>query len=297
MAVEVEQLGFGYPGEPAAFSGLSLSVPRGSVFGLLGANGVGKSTLLKLLVGLLQPASGRVRLLGQAPGQAVFSRVGLMIESPNLYPHLSGRANLEVMATYRRLPRQRVAESLEAVGLQQAGEKQARHYSTGMKQRLGIAMALLHGPELLLLDEPVNGLDPSGIVAIRRLIRRLNEERGMTILLSSHLLGEVEQSCSHVGILAPGRLAYQGPLGQLRKMNQQGLYLRLDCPEAGRAQELLLKNGWAAELGEDREIRFPVSEKSEISRAIDCLREAGIELHQVLIEEDSLEAFYLNLYR
>ena len=296
MAVEVEQLGFAYPGEPAAFSGLSLSVPRGSVFGLLGANGVGKSTLLKLLVGLLQPASGRVRLLGQAPGQAVFSRVGLMIESPNLYPHLSGRANLEVMATYRRLPRQRVAESLEAVGLQPAGEKQVRHYSTGMKQRLGIAMALLHGPELLLLDEPVNGLDPNGIVAIRRLIRQLNEERGMTILLSSHLLGEVEQSCSHVGILAPGRLAYQGPLSQLREMNQQGLYLRIDCPEAGRALELLLQQGWMAELGEGRSIRFPVVQKSEISRAIDCLREAGIELHQVLIEEDSLETFYLNLY-
>ena len=248
-AIEARGLTYAYPGQPAVFSGLGLTVPEGSVFGLLGANGIGKSTLMKVLVGLLAPREGDVALLGGPIRRAAFRDVGLLIEQPNLYPHLSGLENLMVMATYRDIGRQRAAEVLELVGLADAGNKRIRHYSTGMKQRLGIAMAILHRPRLLLLDEPANGLDPAGIVSIRGLIRRLNQEEGMSILLSSHLLSEVEQSCTHLGILARGHLAYQGTLEGAQRNLSQGLRLRLHCKPLGAALNRLREAGLEADLG------------------------------------------------
>ena len=296
-AVQARGLHFAYSGEKAIFSGLEMDVPLGSVYGLLGANGIGKSTLMKALAGLLPLQAGRINLLGGPIRQKAFQDVGLLIEQPNIYPHLSGVDNLLVMATYRKTERSRVSEVLNLVGLEEAGNKQVRHYSTGMKQRLGIALAILHRPRLLLLDEPANGLDPVGIVAIRRLIRALNQEEGMTILLSSHLLSEVEQSCTHLGILARGRLAYQGSLEGARSQLSQGLRLRLHCNPTGPALDAMRAAGWKADPGENGGLQLLLSGKPEISQVIDLLRGAGIDIHELIIEEDRLEDFFLSLYQ
>ncbi len=297
LAIHGRGVTFAYPGEKAVFSGLDITVPEGSVYGLLGANGIGKSTLMKTLVGLLPLQTGEVSLLGRPLGRSTFRDVGLLIEAPNLYPHLSGMDNLMIMATYRNASRQRAGEVLRLVGLREAANKLVRHYSTGMKQRLGIAMAILHRPRLLLLDEPANGLDPAGIVSIRSLIRQLNREEGMSVFLSSHLLSEVEQSCTHLGILAPGRLAYQGAIEGAQQQLSRGIRLRLQCRPAGPALEKLRQAGREARLGEKGEIRLSLSAKQEIGPVVDLLRSAGIEIYELVIEEGRLEDFFLSLYQ
>ncbi|MCB0582852.1 MAG: ABC transporter ATP-binding protein [Phaeodactylibacter sp.] len=296
-ALQASGLTFAYPGSAPVFSGLDLAVPEGSVFGLLGANGIGKSTLMKVLMGLLPRKGGAVSLFGSPIRQEAFHQVGVLIEGPNLYPHLSGLDNLMVMATYRGVGRDRAVEVLELVGLEGHAGKLARHYSTGMKQRLGIAMALLHRPRLLLMDEPANGLDPAGIVDVRSLFRRLNREEGMTIFLSSHLLSEVEQSCTHLGILAPGRLAYQGALEGARRQLPAGVRLRILCRPADRALDVLRAAGLDAGLSEKGALQLPLSGKKEANLVIDLLRGANIDIYELATEEDSLEDFFLSLYQ
>ena len=202
--------------------GVDLQVPRGAVFGFLGPNGSGKTTTIRMLLGLVGPTSGTIELLGEAVpdrAMAVLPRVGALVEGPAFHPYLSGRANLErldaVDATADpRTARARVGAALERVGLAAAAGKRYRQYSLGMKQRLGIAAALLQPRQLLILDEPTNGLDPQGTREVRTLVRELAAD-GTTVLLSSHLLAEIEQVCSHVGIMSRGRLLRQGPIAEL----------------------------------------------------------------------------------
>lgn len=202
--------------------GVDLQVPRGAVFGFLGPNGSGKTTTIRMLLGLVSPTSGTIELLGEAvPGRAmaVLPRVGALVEGPAFHPYLSGRANLGRLdavdaAADPRTARARVGAALERVGLAAAAGKRYRQYSLGMKQRLGIAAALLQPRQLLILDEPTNGLDPQGTREVRTLVRELAAD-GTTVLLSSHLLAEIEQVCSHVGIMGRGRLLRQGPIAEL----------------------------------------------------------------------------------
>ncbi|MGW7692298.1 ABC transporter ATP-binding protein [Streptomyces asiaticus] len=221
-AVETRGLTKRYRGGQLAVDALDLSVPRGSVFGFLGPNGSGKTTTIRMLMGLIEPTSGRARLLGEPMPRAarsVLPRVGALIEGPALYPFLTGRDNLlrydaaDPTADPRsRAPR--VAAALDRVGLAAAAGKKARAYSLGMKQRLGLAAALLQPRELLVLDEPTNGLDPQGMREIRALVRELAEE-GTTVFLSSHLLDEIEQVCTHAAVMAQGRLIAQGTVAEL----------------------------------------------------------------------------------
>ncbi|WP_413102674.1 ABC transporter ATP-binding protein [Streptomyces sp. Inha503] len=221
-AVETRGLTKRYRGGQLAVDALDLSVPRGSVFGFLGPNGSGKTTTIRMLMGLIEPTSGRARLLGEPMPRAarsVLPRVGALIEGPALYPFLTGRDNLlrydaaDPTADPRtRAPR--VAAALDRVGLAAAAGKKARAYSLGMKQRLGLAAALLQPRELLVLDEPTNGLDPQGMREIRALVRELAEE-GTTVFLSSHLLDEIEQVCTHAAVMAQGRLITQGTVAEL----------------------------------------------------------------------------------
>jgi ABC-2 type transport system ATP-binding protein len=203
-------------GDLVAVDDVSLSVRPGEVYGFLGPNGAGKTTTLRMLLGLVRPTAGQVRLFGRAPGAAGYlARVGALIEGPGFYPYLSGRENLRVLASYSGAPRTRVEAVLETVDLAGRAKDRYATYSMGMKQRLGVAAALLKDPRLLILDEPTNGLDPAGMADMRTLVRRLGAS-GCTVLLSSHLLGEVQQTCDRVGVINAGRLVAESTVAELR---------------------------------------------------------------------------------
>jgi ABC-2 type transport system ATP-binding protein len=204
--------------------GLSLTAMPGRVYVLLGRNGAGKSTTLKIMLGLIRADAGETFLLGRPWARQSLSRVGASIEGPALYRHLSARDNMRVHARLTGISNQRVDEVLEGVGLGGAGRKRTRSFSTGMRARLALAIALLTDPEVLVLDEPQNGLDPEGIIELRRLIRALAAD-GRTIVISSHQLGEVTQLADDIGVLAGGRLAYEGPLGEFARGDLEQAYL------------------------------------------------------------------------
>lgn len=200
-----------YYGKHLAVNDVSLKIPRGAIYGLLGPNGAGKSTILKMLTGLLYPSSGEIIVFGEPWQRKHLERIGALIESPALYGNLTAVENLLVHTKLMGLPKERIYEVLETVDLKDTGKKLAAQFSMGMKQRLGIAIALLGYPELLILDEPTNGLDPIGIQELRELIRSF-PKRGITVILSSHILPEVSQLVDHIGIISDGVLKYQGKI-------------------------------------------------------------------------------------
>jgi ABC-2 type transport system ATP-binding protein len=217
LAVQTQGLGKRF-GKRAALDGVDLEVPRGCAFGFLGANGAGKTTLIRLLLGLAEPTAGQMRVLGRdvrGDRAAALARVGAIIEEPRFHSHLSGRENLHIHAAARdRSAYGRIDSSLDRVGLAARADDKVKSYSLGMRQRLGVARCLLSDPELLILDEPLNGLDPAGILEMRGLIRNLVAE-GRSVLLSSHLLDEVEKTCDYAAIVDTGRVVAQGAIGEL----------------------------------------------------------------------------------
>jgi len=215
VALRVEGLTKRY-GANAAVDGVSLTVHRGEVFGFLGPNGAGKTTTLRMLLGLVAPTSGRAEVLGRPPGDpTALRRTGSLIEGPGFYPYLTGRANLRTVARYAGVPADRVDEALASVGLGDRGADRFATYSLGLKQRLGVAAALLKDPELVLLDEPTNGLDPQGMREMRTLVVDLGRQ-GRTVVLSSHLLAEVQQVCGRVAVIDRGRIVREGTVEELR---------------------------------------------------------------------------------
>ena len=213
-------------GTQLAVDDLNLLVPAAGVYGFLGPNGAGKTTAIRMLLGLIKPNAGDVRLFGQSVNgshRSLMSRVGALVEAPSLYPHLTGRENLEVTRRLLGSDRNLIEIALATVKLTKDADRRVREYSLGMRQRLGLALALLNNPKLLILDEPTNGLDPAGIHEMRDLIRRLPDEFGVTVFLSSHLLGEVEQIATHIGIIHEGHLLFQGLLSELQSKQQTQL--------------------------------------------------------------------------
>ncbi|MBR4357558.1 MAG: ABC transporter ATP-binding protein [Butyrivibrio sp.] len=198
---------------------VNLAVPKGCIYGFLGPNGAGKTTTMKLLLGLIQPDGGNIEVLGQKMSPKsrfdINMRTGSLIESPGFYGHLTGQENLEIIARYKKLGTDDIKEALNTVSLFDRKDDKVKNYSLGMKQRLGIAMALMGKPELIILDEPTNGLDPAGINEIRNLIMSIPEKYGSTVIISSHLLSEVEQIADYVGIINKGKMIYQGLLSEL----------------------------------------------------------------------------------
>lgn len=219
-ALETTSLSYAFSKTDPVLDTLNLRVPAASIYGFLGPNGAGKTTTLKLVLGLLKRQTGRIDFSGR-PFQEnripILQEVGSLIETPSLYGHLTAKENLEIWRRIYRSPATRIAEVLERVGLSDTGSKRTRQFSLGMKQRLGIAIALLNKPSLLILDEPTNGLDPNGMIEMRELLRTLNREEKMTILISSHLLSEIAKLVTHVGIINKGRLVFQDTLDELLK--------------------------------------------------------------------------------
>lgn len=211
IILETKNLSKNFKGEKAAVKDISLKVNRNSIYGLLGPNGAGKSTILKMITGMLKPSSGEILFNGHKWNRKDLANIGSLIEEAPLYENLTAEENLKVRTTILNLPDSRIKEVLKIVELENTGKKRAGQFSMGMKQRLGIAIALLNNPELLILDEPTNGLDPFGIQELRELIKSF-PEKGITVILSSHMLSEVNQIADHIGIISAGVLGYEGEL-------------------------------------------------------------------------------------
>jgi ABC-type multidrug transport system ATPase subunit len=289
--VETRDLTKRYGRQITAVDGLNLGVRRGEVYGFLGPNGAGKTTTLRMLLGLIEPTSGAARVLGQEPGSpASLRRVGALVESPAFYPYLSGYDNLKVVSRYAGVPRRRIREVLQTVELSGRAKDKFKKYSLGMKQRLGVAAALLKDPELLILDEPTNGLDPKGMADMRALVRELGSgER--TVLLSSHLLGEVEQICDRVGVIHKGILVAEGTIAELR--GEEGLLVRAEPFEEARqiAERIKGVEGVTVADGMLRLATDP-GRAAEINAK---LVSAGLRVSELRPAEQSLEEVFLEL--
>jgi len=220
FAIETKELSYAFSRSTKVVDNISLQVPEKSIYGFLGPNGAGKTTTIRLLTSMLLAGHDNIFLFGESLKNSqphIFKNIGTLIETPSLYLHLTAFENLQVIALLRNIRKERINDVLAIVGLSKAANRQVKVFSLGMKQRLGIAMALLPDPKLLILDEPANGLDPQGIIEIRQLLIQLNKEFGKTIFVSSHLLGEIEKTCTHIGVIHQGSLRYQGTLNEMKR--------------------------------------------------------------------------------
>ena len=280
-----------YFGAIQAVEALDLRVPRRSVYGFLGLNGAGKTTTIRMLLGLLRPTAGQISVLGDAmPEQRVriLRKVGALVESPTTYPHLTGRENLEASRRLIGADPASIPEVLDNVGLTSASRRLVREYSTGMRQRLGLALALLGRPQLLILDEPMNGLDPAGIQEVRELIREIPSRTGVTVFLSSHLLAEVEHVATHVGIIHQGRLPVQGSIASILATERQ---LRVVVSDPACASKLLARQGW--DVSVEAGTLLVKTSDDEGAMAINRLVvESGLGVSRLQFEEPSLERVF-----
>src|SRR2546421_5241633 len=291
--VETHGLTKRYGSGVLAVDSIDMSVRRGEVYGFLGPNGAGKTTTLRMLVGLIRPTAGTATVTGQAPGDPKgLASIGSLIESPGFYPYLSGRENLRVVADLASVKQKRVDEVLEIVELASRAGRKFGTYSTGMKQRLGVAAALLKDPDLLILDEPTSGLDPQGTVEMRALIGDIRRE-GRTVLLSSHLLNEAELTCDRVGVIAKGKLVAEGTVDELRARSGGTSLLVRATPldKAQRLVESFVRSGVRVIDGV-LAISVDPSQAAAINRR---LVSEGIDVSELRVSEQSLEALFLQL--
>jgi len=298
-AVSTSGLAKRFRGGQLAVAGIDLVVPHGSVYGFLGPNGSGKTTTIRMLLGLVAPTAGSHTLLGRpmpASAAEVLPRVGALVEGPAFHPYLSGRANLARLDAADRTADpstapHRIDAALDRVGLTAAAKKRYRAYSLGMRQRLGIAAALLQPRELLVLDEPTNGLDPQGTREVRTLVQELASD-GVTVLVSSHLLSEVEQVCTHVGVMHVGKLVAQGTLGELRRSQQPRVSVETSDPAA--AARALADLGLATRPVEGRHVSAALGD-AEPEKVLAALVHAGVPVRQFTVDAPGLEDVFVAL--
>ena len=277
-------------GPHTAVDHVELHVPQGCVYGFIGPNGAGKSTTMKMLLGLIHPTAGRVRLLGQELTEK--SQTGSLIESPAGYLHLTAQENLEIVADLKGVPHKDIGRVLDIVHLTQDRNRRVGQYSLGMKQRLGIAMALLGSPKLLILDEPTNGLDPAGIQEMRALIRNMPAATGATVLISSHLLGEMEQMVEQVGIIDHGHILFEGPLTELQRLSRGNVTLRLLDP--AKAAPILRANGLTAH-SDSRVVTLPPLQDALLADLVQKLAACGAGVVELTPRTKTLEEIFLSL--
>lgn len=283
-------------GPHTAVDHVELHVPQGCVYGFIGPNGAGKSTTMKMLLGLIHPTAGRVRLLGQELTEKsrlpLLRQTGSLIESPAGYLHLTAQENLEIVADLKGVPHKDIGRVLDIVHLTQDRNRRVGQYSLGMKQRLGIAMALLGSPKLLILDEPTNGLDPAGIQEMRTLIRNMPVTTGATVLISSHLLGEMEQMVEQVGIIDHGHILFEGPLTELQRHSRGNVTLRLLDP--AKAAPILRANGLTAH-SDSCVVTLPPLQDALLADLVQKLAACGAGVVELTPHTKTLEEIFLSL--
>ncbi|MBN6206820.1 ABC transporter ATP-binding protein [Ralstonia pickettii] len=284
-------------GKETAVEGLDMLIPKGEVYGFLGPNGAGKTTTIRMLLGLMKPTSGGIQLFQKdlrRNRKSILAKVGSLVENPSYYPHLTAYENLEALRKILGVPKAKIHEVLGIVRLTDAGNKKVKGFSLGMKQRLGIAAALLNSPQLLILDEPTNGLDPSGIIEIRNLIKQLPKETGMSILISSHLLSEIDHMATTVGVVTKGKMIFQDSIEKMRKLASQTISLKVSSQE--QAWRTLIGKGIKAERREDNILLNESSDES-IAEAVRLLVQQGQSIYRVEEEKRSLEEIFLQMTR
>lgn len=282
-------------GNLTAVDNIDLDIPRGGVVGIVGPNGAGKSTTIRMLLGLIEPTAGGGEVLGESirNPKRYADRVGALIENPAFLPSISARANIESMAILRCVPRQRVDEVLEIVGLTDRADDKVSEYSLGMKQRLGIAIALLSDPEMLMLDEPTNGLDPAGIVEVRQLLQALGDE-GRTVLVSSHLLSEIEAAADYLVVIRRGRILFTGELSELLEQERRYVELAPELDSAVPALVSVYRNA-GYDLTIDENVVRVATDPAESAKLNRLAIENGYVLRQLIPSAETLEEVFLRM--
>ncbi|QXE01002.1 ABC transporter ATP-binding protein [Terribacillus sp. DMT04] len=282
-------------GKETAVTSLNMKIPKGEIYGFLGPNGSGKTTTIRMLLGLMKPTNGTVTIFQKELKKErihILRKVGALVENPSYYAHLTAYENLEALRKILDAPKQRINEVLDIVRLSDVAHKKVKGFSLGMKQRLGIAASLLHQPELLILDEPTNGLDPSGIIEIRQLIKHLASAHGMTILISSHLLAEIDQLATTVGIVAKGKMIFQDSIDVMRKLAKSHILLKVSNGQ--HACRTLLENGIQAEYNNDS-LLVAEHANEKVAEAVSILVHHNFSVYRVEEEKRSLEEIFLHM--
>ncbi len=295
--IETKGLNYHFSKNDQVLNDINLKVPEGSIFGFLGPNGAGKTTTLKLLLGLLKNQNGQI-LFFEKPFQEnrieVLKNVGSLIESPSIYPQLTARENLKIWQKIYQCPNEKIDEILEIVDLAKTGKKRAGKFSLGMKQRLSIGVALLHDPKILVLDEPTNGLDPSGILEIRKLLTRINQEKNTTIVISSHLLSEIEKLVTHVGIINKGNILFQGTLAELQDIQNQQASVIFRTDNLKEAFVIFKEKGIDSKIENDK-IILPSLAKDKIAELNKELIMRGFSVFEISQQRNDLESIFMDL--
>ena len=295
-AISFSDVDFGYQAQEQVLRTFSMSVPQGAIYGFLGANGAGKSTTIRLLLGLLTPGAGRIRLWAkqlEADRLGILQRVGAMIESPSIYLHLTALENLKIACRYRGVAFSKIDEVLSLVNLQHSKNKPCKAFSTGMKQRLGLARALISDPDLLILDEPTNGLDPEGIIEVRDLLLELKAQ-GKTIFLSSHLLSEIEKTATHIGVIREGRMAFQGTVEELARLRSNRISVRITTSDAKKAADVMGPRFEASILDAGRLVIIGITE-ADIPVILRDIVNRGLDIYEAKQTSSDLETDFLAL--
>lgn len=295
-AIETKQLSYSYGKKKNVVKDLDIKVEKGKIYSFLGPNGAGKSTTIKLLLGLLHTNQGNINILSydQSERVSINQHIGVLVENPGLYEHLSGKANLEIQADLRGISKDRITEVVKQVEMEKAANAKVKTYSTGMKQRIGLAVAMLQKPDLLILDEPTNGLDPRGIREIRDLLIKLNQELGITIFLSTHLISEAERLSHRIGIIQQGKLVFQGSRKELENMKSSAVSAWINTDDNEKAAEILGKNN-QVEKHEDGYLLIDCTDEKQIADFTRTLVHENLNVYHASVYQADLEEMFLNL--
>lgn len=297
--IETINLTHKFSADETVLNNVNLKVNESSIYGFLGPNGAGKTTTLKLILGLLKKQQGEILVFGKPFEQnrvETLRKIGSMIESPSIYGHLTAIENLQILQKVYQCPKKRIAEVLELVGLANTGNKKAGNFSLGMKQRLAIAIALLHSPKLLILDEPTNGLDPNGILEIRELLKKLAHLEGITILISSHLLSEIEKLVTHLGIINYGNLLFQGTLEELMNRQKQSSFIQFSTSDNQKAAQIFEKSNIML-LSKNEKISISIIEKEKVARINEQLVLNRIDVYEIQTIKNDLEQIFFEVIK